>query len=95
MKITVRQLKQLIKEQVEEAGRKEAPALKTPKANKIPVATNGKTQMWAQKNEDGSVVFWVKSSAGDHDLMSKEEMIDWFTSQVEDVEENYESYCPQ
>jgi len=90
VKLTLKQLKQLIHEQVEEYGMKEV--RRAPQSAGIPI------HLYAHKNDDGSVSYHIESNyihinkdipgGKDFDVyssMDKESILEWVSKQLDNM----------
>jgi hypothetical protein len=81
MKLTLKQLKQLIREQVEEYGMEEADEEEAPRTS------SPRIRLYAHKNKNGKIRYHIESDSGTHGLMTKEEILEWISDQLEVMED--------
>jgi len=81
MKLTLKQLKQLIHEQVEEYGMEEADEEEAPRTS------SERIRLYAHKFKNGKIRYHIESDSGTHGLMTKEEILEWISDQLEGMED--------
>ena len=83
MKLTLKQLKQLIREQVEEVGY----SIQETDVEEAPRTSSPRIRLYAHKNKNGKIVYHIESDSGTHGLMTKEEILEWISDQLEGMED--------